>query len=270
MTKRYFAVDKRKFANGQIRLKLGAFRPRLGRDDALLIYERREDDLIFTAYTTVESVQEQEEDAGRFQTASAAQLSAVDGERRLSVLAGSLEKVYRFLDPERHFRRGIVRLSREDYETIIENAIDIDRSIFRYLFTALPLQVQVDFLSSQPLEEHLAKDGIIRDYEGPCKSLLKYFDERVDPFVNLIANFERAFSELGEVKNLPRLEHLQFYSPETRETVEFGTVARTLKDLAHNSLFIEKSGVARLLSEAADQLGSTRKKQSPRRKWNET
>jgi len=77
-----------------------------------------------------EAVKEQEEKDGNFQTTSVGKPVGLDGGRRLAVLAGSLQKVYRFLHPERHFRQGFARLTQDDYETIIHNAADVERSVF--------------------------------------------------------------------------------------------------------------------------------------------
>src|SRR6266404_1189935 len=258
MGQRFFALDRRKIQDGKIRVRLGAFRPRFVKGDAILSYKRNAEDIIFTEQMIAEAVKEQEEKDGNFQTTSVGKPVGLDGGRRLAVLAGSLQKVYRFLHPERHFRQGFARLTQDDYETIIHNAADVERSVFRYLFSALPFQVQTDFVSSHFGEDIITSDGHVKDYALLSKELLRYFKTRVETFVFLLTACEKTFSEMKGVKNLPSINRLVIQNPEDREAFEIGRLAREFRGLAENSLFSEKPGVPPLLAEALAQLSEDR------------
>ena len=58
----------------------------------------------------------------------------------------SLEKVYRFSMPEKHFKRRYVSLSKNDFFTIVEKEIHIERTMLGEYLDALPGSIYTDFI----------------------------------------------------------------------------------------------------------------------------
>ena len=125
MARSFFAYQK-ELAEVQPYLNaLGAYRPRLENGDPGIAFGRDGDDVSFIGQSSANVLEEREDDnVGRYQLISFGTIDFFPEPRLLSVLAGSLERVYRFLTPERHFMRPIVKLSRNDFDAISSNSID--------------------------------------------------------------------------------------------------------------------------------------------------
>src|SRR5882724_6083190 len=131
--------------DGQRRLS-GTYRTlrKFRKDDTLVLFRRDAHGVTLTGTSTVESVLHLEE-----KSISEVLVSEVEHfaeERPLAVYAGSLQKVRLFLSPERHFRRKITTMTRQDLNTLITGQLDMERTIFRYIFSSLPFQLRILFI----------------------------------------------------------------------------------------------------------------------------
>ena len=250
----------------------GTFRPYLMEGEQLVVFRRSEGSVFFFATTKVESVEELGTASSPYQSVSLSGLKPFDRERELSVLAGSLAKVYRFLYPERHFRRAYVRLSPEDYRTIVEDAVDLDRSVFRYLFEALPWGLRAHFVSTCLDSDTFSSDGRVKDYRQISRALLDYLDGPFLQFAKLLTSMSQQFNELQGIRNLPALSKLTVSDGE-QGSIELGQVVPRLREIAASRLFSETTFGPALIEEAREKLESptgTENTASYHRTWNET
>lgn len=273
MASRYYAIacdliDRRSFE-----VKVGPGNPRCVAGSGLIGFERENDDVYFLGTSRVESAEEKESNGIRRCTVKVDELTDFSRPRRLSVLAGSLEKVYRFLDPDRHFRRNIVGLPKSDYQAIVEERIDLNRSIFRYLFSALPLDIQTEFIRSH-IEVLPARSGEkIRDYSELAVAMISFYERKVREPLDMCARTAKIYSQI-DASNMPPLQRLELTSGDMDRSVDFG---RSVLDIAvllgENPIFSPVFDNESLLQECKSltaDIDSMNTKTLRTRKWNET
>ena len=136
MATRYYAVSKEMTLGSPCKMRLGGFHPRLQTSDKIVLFERNNTSIDFTGTCEVKSATLERKDTPKTGVASVnvvtfSTASPFKTARPLTALAGSLQKVSRFLEPESHFQRDTVALDQGDYDAIAEYKIAVARSIFR-------------------------------------------------------------------------------------------------------------------------------------------
>src|SRR5947209_7511822 len=112
MADAYYAVNAGYVDENKIEHKVGPFRARVKSRAPLVLFRLSGEEVFFTGTSVASAVEERVEDGRIVQTIAIAPVEEFSELRVLSAIAGSLEKVYRFLEPERHFKfRDIIRLS---------------------------------------------------------------------------------------------------------------------------------------------------------------
>lgn len=170
MSADHYAINTRILDGSAFQAKSGPSAPRFRPGLRLVIFERLNTEVLFVAVAAVTEV-ERIQDEIPLEQVTLAKADVFKKARELRVLAGSLEKVYRFLTPERHFRRNVVALSSRDFSTIVQGRIDVARSIFKYVFAAIPFRMQAEFAS---IYSKLAPDGRARTYTSLAPLLMTY------------------------------------------------------------------------------------------------
>ena len=271
MANRYYAIAIDLIESGSFELKVGPGNPRCVAGNDLIGFEREHDNVYFLGTSRVKSVEEKEFGGIRLYVVKVDVLADFSKPRRLSVLAGSLEKVYRFLEPERHFRRRIVGLSKDDYQTIVEERVDLNRSIFRYLFSALPLELQTEFIRMHSDILPLKSEAKIRDFSALASAIVSFFNSRLRETLELMGHLRSTYDKLG-VKGIPPLKKLFLASGNLEDMVAFGEVVIDMDDLLRtNSLYAPRTSNITLLEKCMklveqEDIKSMRWK----RRWNET
>jgi len=255
--------------------KLGRFRTRVEPNSIAVIYQRTTGDVKFVGIVIVESVRESSEGDARLQVITLSESLPFPEPRELSVLAGSLEKVKYFLAPERHFKRSVLKLSRKDFRSIVNLTIDIHRSVFRYLFSALPLELQADFIRQHIDSIPLSSNGTVIDYEPIAPLLVKYYQNHVRNSFELVDLVVKKFSEM-DVEGFTHLNSLMLTDSNGENTIHFGRDSEIVSGLfSQNALFAKGEDRGTLVEEALMQIegeGQIMAKTPPsvRRRWNDT
>ena len=267
MVTQHYAINRSFASTLQLETRLGPSRPRLEVGDLLILFDKRSDDLYFTGTSAVVSatdVSQPAEETGERKTIRLIEISKIndlDHEQRLSVLSGSLEKVYRFLDPQRHFMHRIVKLSQKDYRTITEGRIYVDRSVFRQLFAALPLPLKAEFVKQHIDAFPLISNGTVDDYRRLAGLLVAFLEERVLEPLHILAVIASIHEDaIGQ--RLPALRNLHLTEGRDCrgnkiEPIAFGDTCQKVRDLIRsNRLFATSPVEPVLLNEALTQLNS--------------
>jgi hypothetical protein len=240
MATNFFAIHSNLVLPGLIvRHEIGPRQPRFNESDELILFERAEQSVLFIGRTSV--LQAETLDREAVQSVSFKQITPFEEERELTALAGSLERVYRFLHPERHFRRKIVRLPEQDFQTIVHNKIDVHRSIFRYLFSALPIELRADFVRRHIDLYPLTHKGEVKGYAELCPRLIEYYREYVSGSFNLIHLAVQQFHKLQGIHQLGRLSEFVLTDGSAENPIGFGdTAQRIFQILSDNTVFREE------------------------------
>lgn len=252
--------------------KLGPGRPRLAKGNDLIGFEKQSKGVCFLGTSKVIDTKDLRGEDVTIRLVTFERLTEFPEPRLLSALAGSLARVYRFLEPERHFRHRIVALTKGDFQTITEKRIDPNRSIFRYLFAALPLEMQTDFIRLNAGIMPSKAASRIEDYSALAQRIVSFFEERVRKTLELLASVPAAHAKIHAAA-LPSLKDLYFVSHDTKEELAFGeaTVAAQ-RLLQSNLLFAPEHDSKPLLQECSYQLKTSllSKEKSIFKRWNET
>ena len=279
MAKAYFAVRASEIQSQRFLNRLGRSKPTLRQGDAILLFNKQgEEGLQFVSKATVLTANLVDQNEARTQQVGISEPEGLTKPISLRAIAGSLRKVYRFLNPERHFRRSIIKIPFADFETIANNRVDQDRSIFRYLFSALPFELQTDFLTNYGNDAGIDDRGVVGGYEQLSRSILEYFEEEITQCFDALEWCRRSFKPLEDIRDMPSMNQLVLTSSDGEDaTIPLGRILSATSGVSSgNSLFSEVAGERSLLSEAREQLRrseSTESSNSPtnrRRVWNET
>jgi hypothetical protein len=263
MADAYYAVNRASVDENTIEHKVGPFRARVKSGASIVLFTLSGEGAFFTGTSVASAVDERVEDERLVQTITIDPTEEFSEPRKLSAMGGSLQKVYRFLEPERHFKfRDIIRLSEQDYMTISDNLIAVHRSVFRFLFSSLPLDVQSDFvrrfISDLPLDD----DGNIKSYESLAPLIVDYYRWHIRSPLVLIERFAAVHQNFGSERarvapqrRTPNLRSLVLRNGEVGEDIQFGETSEGVSRLmANNRLFAKGPEDPPLLDEAATQL----------------
>jgi hypothetical protein len=274
MARNYFAVRHDAVTGQSLFTRFGRSRPRLSKDDSVVLYEKSGRKVDFIGTAAVESVQSEESKGTNIgQEITLTRLQRFPEERPLTCLAGSLQKVYRFMTPERHFQRAIVKLTHADFEAIAQYRIDLHRSIFRYLFSALPIELQADFVRLCVREFRLSPNGEVTQYEHLCPLILSYYTDHVGAPFQLIQAVAREFGRLDGINGVGELDDLYLADGATENRIQLGSVAWRISGLIEtNALFATEPAAPNLIQETHSQLeedqAATRRTEPERqRRW---
>jgi len=129
-----WAVDVSTLIDKQFTItKSGGF-AQIHKGDDIVFFSKHPGEAKFVSYSNVVSVrQDRENESENTEYYTIARISEnipIKNPLRASDLTYSLERVYRYNKPYRHFYRQYVNLSREDYETIISGLIFWSRTAF--------------------------------------------------------------------------------------------------------------------------------------------
>lgn len=266
-----YAVSMDLLNQKRFEVKVGPGHPRFVTDNDLVGFEKESEEVYFHGTSRVTYVEEKVSGEIRFRIVEVDELTNFSKPRRLSVLAGSLEKVYRFLEPERHFRRCIVALPKSDFATIVEERVDVYRTVFRYLFSALPLEIQTEFIRTNTSILPSKPGRKIRNYSELAPRIVSFFEGQVGETLSLLARIPTAYRKI-HVDDLPSLKKLYMASEDAKETVAFGEITTDAeKLLKSNPIFASETDSKPLLQECKNQLSKILISESVHiwKKWNE-
>lgn len=254
MIRPYFAVRDLILRDQPVRNTLGPFRARLVRGAECVVFSADSQDGKFIGITQVIQVRETTDGDRRIQFAEFTDITRFEHAREFSVIAGSLDRVKNVLEPHRHFTRSVLKVSPRDYATIVENEVDVPRSVFRYLFAALPMEIQTAFLQQENVDLAKFYGGAGSVMKGLDEAILSFMQKRVLPQFELVAGVASAIARLN-VRALPPIRELMMTDGRGEQPVALGSlsegVARMLRE---NALFSEGSNRPQLLSEAMHQI----------------
>lgn len=197
--KRYWAL-KACIGTKESQHYLGRFsqgrRPRIGPRDKVILFEKKEGEIVFWANATVVDLLESasETEKREFEI-TIGEISPFEEPRTSTVLRFSLEKVYRFASPLRHFNRNYLKLEGYDYETIARQLVFWSR-------TALGLQVEaLDTRSRFELAHRfLHKPRRERSHSAFAKELEDFVKEKHLSFARMaVATNQTASSLLARI-----------------------------------------------------------------------
>jgi hypothetical protein len=186
-----------------------------------------------------------------------------DAPRPLREIAGSLQRVYRYLDPGRHFSRKVNALRRDDYRAIVDGKVEIPRSIFRYLFSALPLAVQSEFVRTYPGSFPRTAQGYVTQYSALCRELFTFLDTRVRVPLQLLADTAAAYATIRRAgvpsfavwRLLPEVDGGEVSHFGVQRSIPFGATALEASRMTEaNPLFGGASSRGILLAECRREL----------------
>lgn len=276
----YFAAERSLVAGETVEVKLRLFSPRPDEGDRLIVFKRDDEGAItFVGTSEVLSATDrdvrEEGEVIRFRTLSFASESVFDEPRTLALLAGSLQKVYRFLDPERHFARPIVKLDFDDYQAIEQNIIATYRTVFRYLFSSLPLPIQAEFVRLHIEQYPHSASRIVSNYRDLAGPLIKFVDGRVAPMLRLLTQVgDLKTEELGE--GIPSVHDLYLGTEASAvektgssvSNIAIGRAGIEAANFLRRSRFLntDVDDMTSLLSEALEQLATATESERP---WND-
>jgi hypothetical protein len=242
MKARNYAVVRDEVIHGVIETRIGSFQPYFKKEDKLVVFEREPDDVYFIGTAEIIEVEDIRKEQSFFQISHISSLEKFPSVRKLSVLAGSLEKVYRFLEPAKHFKRKIVAISDNDLMTILNNEIDIFRTISRYFFSILPFGAKMDFINENRDVLSLTRQNELCNYNSFAGIILTFFQENIWNGLKKLENLKVVFSQI-EGNDMPKLEDLVLSSDENNEKVFLGkTLLEAVTILNKNPFFVQLEG----------------------------
>lgn len=154
-------------------------------------------------------------------------------------LGGSLARVTNFLEPERHFRRHVVAFYDPDDLLVIKlGSVAVYRTVFRYLFAALPYSVRADFVSRHA--ERFVGGSVprIREYRELAPLLVDYVERHLAEIFVLLRSIRRRYESI-QARDLPPLDDLVL-AEEAEETHSIWTSASVIP-LGTSSRAVDRS-----------------------------
>jgi hypothetical protein len=233
------------------------------------VFKRESKDLMFVGQSSVlEASRLAVSEGGAESQINKVQFAPIEefeSPRPLREMAGSLQRVYRYLDPNRHFARQVNALQRDDYETIAKASIEIPRSIFRYLFSALPLPIQSEFVRTYPGSFPSTAQGFVHVYAELARELLTFLESRVRVPIQLLASVASAYGTIERAK-VPQVREWWLapgedtedkVSPKRQVRIPVGAAAETAASvLEQTSLFEPNTRNVSVLEECRKELAT--------------
>ena len=206
-----YAIDRDFVEQVTVSMELGGPRPQLRKGNAIVVFDRHDGSLDFVGTSniissSIENVSDARLDLQK-NVVTFGEIRMFDKPRPLNTIAGSLHRVYRFLEPQKHFKRRVNALSSQDYKTIVDYSLEIPRSIFRYLFSAIPLAIQSEFVRTYPRSFPLTAEGHIESYGELADELISFLDNRVGATLRLLTDVALAYEGITHAE-IPPLSSL--------------------------------------------------------------
>lgn len=257
----YLCVHKTLLIRQPVQHRLGPFRARLVNGAHCVVFEADWRGGKFLGISRVRDIREIVEDNRVIQFPVFDEVQAFDRPRDLRALAGSLERVRHVLEPQRHFSRSILKLSRHDFFVIKDNRADVSASVFRYLFAALPMEMQADFLQQEGVDlEKFYGDGP-NALDGLDVRLNAFFDKNLTPSLDLVRSLAETYNQV-QISGAPGIGALCMTDGNGEGNVPLGRIAQDVTQLlVRNGLFSEGPTRPRLLDEIPRQVADAGKGQ---------
>lgn len=266
MYSKFYAINNELLFQNSFKVKIGPAQPKPVKGNKLIIFDKHfEKKVFFIGTSEVLETRTINKEGESFFIVKIDDQKEFDEPRELFVIAGSLKKVYRFIHPERHFRRMIVALDWEDYQTIIENQIDVTRSVFRYLFSCLPNHIQIEFIKTSYEGIGIDSKNLINDYSKACEQLIKFYQERIGGAFRILSDFYRIHKQVEDsISKVPGLKSLQLVGRDENVVVPLGELTEKARNFFISSnVFRDQNNNIALLSEVNSYLD----KDEGLRKW---
>jgi len=269
MSSKFYAINNELLFQNSFKVKIGPAQPKPVKGNKLIIFDKDfEKKVFFIGTSEVLETRTINKEGESFSIVKIDDQKEFGEPRELFVIAGSLKKVYRFMYPERHFRRMIAALDWEDYQTIIENEIDVTRSVFRYLFSCLPDHIQIEFIKTCYEDIEIDSKNLINDYGKACKQLIEFYQERIGGTFRILSDFYRIHKQVEDnISKVPGLKSLQLVSRDENDVVPLGELTEKARNFFISSnLFGDQNKKIALLSEVnsyLDEEEGLRKWQDP-------
>lgn len=255
MASRYYAINNELIMHNSFKTKVGPAQPKPIKGSKLIIFEKdlSRKEMFFLGTSEVLETEKFEKEDEIFLIVKIDEPREFDEPRDLLVLAGSLRKVYRFLQPHLHFQRKIVALDKYDFQTIVNNEIDLSRSIFQYIFSSLPLNIKGEFMRIHSEKMSLTAKGTIADYNNILDVLINFIEERVASVFELFCDMASTHEDLqNKSPNIPKLKTLTLAKGDTKMEIPFGIVAKSVSDFLHTNQIFRRKGIEKLLLEETE------------------
>ena len=250
MASKYYAINNELIFYDSFKTKVGPAQPKFTKGVELILFEKDSKQIFFTGTSEVIEVKTVKKEEAFFQIVKIDEPKLFEKELDLAVFAGSLKKVYRYLEPYKHFQRRIVALDQDDFETIVNKKLCMSRTIFRYLFSSLPLEIQTEFFNEYHKEMHCDPNGIIKDYSLALRYLIEYFKERIVSLFGLFAQFNDIYDKFQENNNeVPELSKLSLASGDMDEQIWFGRAVKEAKRLFKSNAILSEGEAEKSLLE---------------------
>lgn len=278
--RRFYAVDGMDLGP-ELQLERGLnARPYLAEGDKIVLYKKRDEDVVFYATAIVDDLTEvpdsREPD---YLIVSLSEPGELREQVALSVVAGSLRKTRNFLDPAREFDRRVVNLREDDYFTIVERRVDVSRTVFYYLYSSMPPILRLQFTDSYAKRHGYELPLRVRNYDAVARALVEFFQERVAQPLGVVERLVKVYGSLTETAPaLPPIRDLRLVTStgtpgglRRADSVPFGRMALyAAQRIVSNPLL--RGGLSlmpELLRECREQLERPESREGTRW-WNET
>lgn len=213
------------------------YRTEIEPHDAIILHSRRFGGLAFTSTADVISARPFKQAGVQWgQVVDITGPTPLSSPRKLGEYAGSLKMVYRYLNPERHFWRHIVKLPEDDYRAIVSGEPDVPRTVFRYILEALPVRWRAEAILRCVPDEVVENHGVIDDYTPLAKRLIRFVQEELAGALCLVADTGSRFSQIGGGDGLPSLRSLTLSDGNGEHPVGFGSASAAAQDLMSRCL----------------------------------
>ncbi|MBN1367030.1 MAG: hypothetical protein JW967_03800 [Dehalococcoidales bacterium] len=198
----YWAVDIRNLAGKEFVITKSHRYANISKHDRVVFFSREHSKVEFVSYADVITVDHQtrgkyEEEERYYTIAGISGSNSLENPLSAEDLAYSLEKVYRYKMPFRHFCRQYVWLSKPDFETITHGWIYWARTAFGIFINAL----QTDQINRFIQEVAQTNPEILISYPnyGPAWVALREFIQ--NEFVNTAELFRAIHNDVDVLKN---------------------------------------------------------------------
>ena len=103
----------------------------------------------------------------------------------------------------------------------------MSRSIFRYIFSSLPLDIKAEFIKTHSEKISLTTKGAIMSYNIILNELIRFIEERIVSLFELFCDIASTHEDLqNKNQNIPKLETLMLTKGDTGIEIPFGIADR--------------------------------------------
>lgn len=200
-----WAVDKSTLIDKQFTITKSLGFAQIHKGDDVIFFHRYSGEVEFISHSNVVSVRQdresESENAEYYTIARILENIPIENPLSASDLAYSLEKVYRYNKPYRHFSRQYISLSRGDYETIISGLIFWSRTAFGIFINELHKEQLNRFIQELA---HINPGYLLPapDYYSVWQVLKDFIQEEFVGAASLLKEIHNLVDKLGAEFNL--------------------------------------------------------------------